>query len=573
MSVYSLVSATRSVLSRWVFVLTLVLVALLPTTAPAADPVILRVKVGGGAATCGDLADWSNACDLQYALKTRADTSGGATYELWVAAGTYKPTTDTNRSATFQLKNGVALYGGFAGTETSLSQRDWTTNVTVLSGDIGVVGNPSDNSYHVVTGSGTDITAVLDGFTVTGGNANGAYPDNVGAGVENMTGRPTLTNLTFSGNSAVAGGGMYNNGSSPTLTNVTFTSNSAASGGGMENDSSSSPALTNVTFTSNFANNGGGMLNDISSPTLTNVTFTSNSANTDGGGMYNSSSSPTLGNVTFSGNSANTDGGGMYNLGSSPTLANVTFSGNSANTDGGGMYNRGGSPAIRNTILWANTALAGGPQIYNDATSTATVNDSVVQGGCPAFSTCLGIIPQDPHLGPLGDYGGATQTIPLLPGSSAIDAGNNATCAAAPVNNLDQRGVARPQGAHCDIGAYESRGFTLTKTGGDRQSTPINTAFALPLQLTFGETSGSGLPGVVVTYTAPSSGASASWGGSTMTTQTSAANGNASAPAPTANGTLGSYSVMVSAPGVSGPVSFSLTNNLKPVLFLPLLVR
>ena len=565
MSVYSLVSATRSVIGKWLLVPVLVLLALIPSIVQAGGALYAKPSATGS----GDCSSWANACDLQYALNGAASGS-----EIWVMKGTYKPTTGTDRTVTFQLKSGVALYGGFAGTETSLSQRDWTTNVTVLSGDIGVVGNPSDNSYHVVTGSGTDITAVLDGFTVRDGNANGvSYPDNAGSGMDNVAGSPRVRNDTFSGNSAVAGGGMYNNGSSPTLTNVTFTSNSANDGGGMENESSSSPTLTNVTFTSNFANNGGGMLNGNSSPTLTNVTFTSNSASTDGGGMYNSSSSPTLGNVTFSGNSANTDGGGMYNLGSSPTLANVTSSGNSANTDGGGMYNRGGSPAIRNTILWANTALAGGPQIYNDATSTATVNDSVVQGGCPAFSTCLGIIPQDPHLGPLGDYGGATQTIPLLPGSSAIDAGNNVTCAAAPVNNLDQRGVTRPQGAQCDIGSYESRGFTLTKTGGDNQSTPINTAFALPLQVTFGETSGSGLPGIVITFAAPSSGASASWGGSTMTTQTSAANGNASAPAPTANGTVGSYSVMVSAPGVSGPVSFSLTNNLKPVLFLPLLVR
>ncbi|MCL4487580.1 MAG: Ig-like domain repeat protein [Chloroflexi bacterium] len=564
MRAHSLVSASRSVLSRWLFVLALVLVALLPTTARAADPVILRVKVGGGAATCGDLADWSNACDLQYALKTRADTSGGATYELWVAAGTYKPTTGTDRTVTFQLKSGVALYGGFAGTETLLNQRDWATNETILSGDLKgddsgdvTATNPtrSDNSYHVVTGSGTDITAVLDGFTVTGGNANGAsLPNDAGGGMDNMTGSPTLTNLTFSGNSAVAGGGMYNNGSSPTLTNVTFTSNSATYGGGMIGFSNSNPTLTNVTFSSNSAVlNGGGMYNRSSSPTLANVTFSGNSANSGGGMIGFSNSNPTLTNVTFSSNSAVLNGGGMYNDGSSPKVTNVTFSGNSANNYGGGMFNWSySSPTMGNTILWGNTAPTGGAQIYNGGASTLVINDSVVQGGCPdASSTCSNVIPQDPHLGPLGDYGGATQTIPLLPGSSAIDAGNDAACP-----TTDQRGITRAgHGAHCDIGAFESRGFSLTKTGGDHQSTEATKLFALPLGLSVSSAYGEPVNGGVLTFSAPSSGASINPASNTATIV-----GAAVSKSLTANSLVGSYPVIVNASGVGSPMTFTLTN-------------
>ncbi len=203
--------------------------------------------------------------------------------------------------------------------------------------------------------------------------------------------------------------------------------------------------LSNVTFRSNW---GSGMYNYHSSPTLTNVTFSSNWDS----GMYNHGSSPTLTNVTFSGNTASL-GGGIYNkTNSSPTLTNVTFSANRAYSYGGGIYNYNNSkPTIRDTIFWGNTA-PNDPQIYNyDTTSTPSLSDSVVQGGCPAgSSSCTKIITADPRLGALGNWGGSTQTIPLLPGSSAIDAGNDATCAA-----FDQRGVPRPQGAHCDIGAFE----------------------------------------------------------------------------------------------------------------------
>jgi len=395
----------------------------------------------------GDCSNWANACALQTAL-----TGAISGQEIWAAAGTHKPTTGTDRAATFQLKNGVPLYGGFAGTETARSQRNPALNVTTLSGEIGVAAN-SDNSYHVVTGA---TGATLDGFTIMAGNANGTdcLHSGCGGGMYNESSSPTLANVTFSSNAAFNGGGMANYYSSPTLTNVTFSGNAASDvnggGGGMYNFYSS-PTLTNATFSSNSTTGwGGGMYSYGGSPTLTNVTFSGNSADF-GGGMYSNGGTTTLTNVTFSGNTASEYGGGMINWNSSsPTLTNVTISGNSAKL-GGGMYNASSSnPQIRNTIFWDNTATSAGAQIYNNGT-TPVVSDSVVQGGCPAGSTCTtNIIITDPKLGTLGDHGGSTQTIPLLPGSSAIDTGNDTTCAA-----TDQRGITRPQGAHCDIGAFE----------------------------------------------------------------------------------------------------------------------
>ncbi len=449
------------------------------STAPQTLVNILYVKQGADSIDC---TSWATACELQTALSNAV-----AGDQIWVAAGTYKPTAGTDRTATFQLKSGVAIYGGFAGTETSLAERDWETNITTLSGDIRVGGNAGDNSYHVVTGSGVDETAVLDGFTIRGGNADGSYEENYdrgggmyneynsspslsnvtlsgnsatynGGGMSNYQSSPSLSNVTFSGNSAYYGGGMYNYQSSPSLSNVTFSGNSATyNGGGMSNYDNSSPSLSNVTFSSNSAYGGGGMYNDYnSSPSLSNVTFSTNSAYS-GGGMYNNQSSPSLSNVTFSTNSTLYYGGGMFNfVNSSPSLSNVTFSGNSAYY-GGGMYNYQSSPTVTNSILWGNNP----EQIYNDSLSSVTVTYSDVQDGY----TGTGNIDANPLLGPLADNGGFTQTHALGKGSPAIDAGDPApsNCPA-----TDQRGFPRPIDGNgdgdpiCDMGAYEYNSFSLT---------------------------------------------------------------------------------------------------------------
>jgi predicted outer membrane repeat protein len=555
-----------------------------------------RCYVNGGASGANDGTSWGDAyIDLQSALADANCT------EIWVAAGTYKPTTGGNRGFSFVLKKGVAIYGGFTGAETQRDKRDWVANVTTLSGDLNGddVGftNNGDNSRIVVRGeSGTDNTAMLDGFTIRDGNADtcsdcsggGMYNDHSsptlknlififntangsGGGMANYNGsNPALTNVIFTDNTTAdgyTGGGMYNYASNPFLTNVTFSGNSATSGGGMGNSTGSSPTLIDVTFSSNtVTGDGGGMCNVNSNPTLTDVTFSGNTADQAGGGIRSGASSPSLTNVTFESNTAGTNGGGMENdsNGSNPTLANVTFSGNAAN-QGGGMYNSEGSPVLTDVTFDGNTAIEGGagmanidgsptltkvtfssniadapdPQtsggggvanyntysrrypnltnvtfidnsadygggmlnyshsspvltyvtfsgntaiygggIYNYLYSSPTINDvilwgdgteissenysaptivdSVVQGDCPSGSTCTNIITSSPMLGTLGNYGGFTQTVSLLWGSSAIDTGNDSVCPA-----TDQRGVQRPQGAHCDIGAYEVKYYAI----------------------------------------------------------------------------------------------------------------
>ncbi|MFM6519023.1 MAG: DUF1565 domain-containing protein, partial [Microcystis panniformis] len=147
-------------------------------TAAASRLIYVRSNAGGS----NNGTSWTDAfTSLQDAL---AAARSGDT--IWVAGGTYKPTITTDRTATFTLKNQVEIYGGFAGSETSLSQRDIVANPTILSGDIGTVNNAGDNVYHVLTANLTTNAAVLDGFTISGGNANGTGTNqNLGGGLFN----------------------------------------------------------------------------------------------------------------------------------------------------------------------------------------------------------------------------------------------------------------------------------------------------------------------------------------------------------------------------------------------------
>jgi hypothetical protein len=137
----------------------------------------------------GDGSSWTNASGN---LQAMINASGSGD-EVWVAAGTYKPTSGTDRSISFSMKNGVAIYGGFNGTETQLSQRNWRTNVTTLSGDIGISGNNSDNSYSVIANEGIN-SAIFDGFTVTQANSTPPTGDLNGGGIYNVGSSPTIRN-------------------------------------------------------------------------------------------------------------------------------------------------------------------------------------------------------------------------------------------------------------------------------------------------------------------------------------------------------------------------------------------
>ena len=425
----------RNSLSKFFYAIIL-LILLITGTGPQPAYATGICYVNDDAAGAIDGTSWTDAyTSLQSAI---ADTCT----EIWVAAGIYKPHT-LNRAVSFALENGTSIYGGFAGTETLRSQRDLAANVTILSGDINgddsqspiitninTVSGNTNNSYHVVTGSGTNSSAILDGFIITAGQANGASDPND------------------------RGGGLFNNGGSPAINNVSFSGNSASFiGGGMYNFNISNPTVSNSTFSSNSANEGGGM------------------ANLD-------NSSPIVNSSTFSGNSAFNNGGGMYNYTGSPTVSNSTFSGNSA-ANGGGISNVISTPVINNTIIANST---GGDCTLGGGSITASYNliKSTGSSACGLTNNSNGnIIGSDPNLGLLT---GSPAYFPLNTGSPAINAGTNTGCP-----DVDQRGVIRPQNGTCDIGSFEYDNTAPTISSIIRASANPTSASSVDFTVTFSE--------------------------------------------------------------------------------------
>ena len=493
-----------------------------PQAAHAATGPVCYVRAGATGGNNGN--SWVDAyTSLQSAL---GDTN---CTEIRVAAGEYKP--GAARTDTFDIREGRKLFGGYAGVGPTPDARDAAAYVTVLSGDIdnddttdanGVVLDYTDiagaNSYNVVRVYGENIpvtnATVVDGFTITGGYADGGPSQGggmvcLGDGVGKSC-NPTLSGLLFSGNHASNGGALYNNGigggvASPLLSFVTFSGNGASGNGGAVynnatggmsspsfsaaffndndaaiggavynngNDGISSPAFAWVSFHHNTATDKGGAVynnanNGASSPAFSSAAFTNNSAAFGGGALFNRAghtgqANPSLTNVTFYGNSAGTSSGGAMTNRSddvtgvaSPQLYNVTFSGNSS-ANGGAMSNLGYTtgavvqPALTNVILWGDSASIN-PEVYNDI-ATPSFSYSIVQGsgGSSAWT------------GPGTDLGGNLDADPRLVtiannwtmalrwGSPAIDHGLTGACPP-----WDQRLVIRPQSTGCDIGAYE----------------------------------------------------------------------------------------------------------------------
>lgn len=378
---------------------------------------------------------WDDAYS-SLAVALNAAASGDVIYVATVPGFSYRPTTDANRAATFTLKDNVAIFGGFTGTEDFPGQRSSETPLTVLSGNVGSAFSATDNSYHVVTVP-AGITATLDGFKIQDGRATGAAAaDKSGAGIWIQGNAPDLTfgNLWIKGNVASQkGGGLYAQGTIGFGEDLEVEDNDATTGMGFMLENPNATFLNRVTF----ASNTGG-------------------AGTTGGGLaVSGAGNVQIRNATFTGNAAAT-GAAVDVSGTAVTsLTGVTVY-NNTSTAGGAVATHGGSP----DVLLATAIVSGNTpaQVSADASGVVDVNGAIIDGGCPANANCITTpLTSDPQLGPRASNGGRITTHAIPAESPAVDAGVSSPC---PVD--DARGIQRPidgvtgqVGGDCDFGAFE----------------------------------------------------------------------------------------------------------------------
>ncbi|MHC4991442.1 MAG: choice-of-anchor Q domain-containing protein [Planctomycetota bacterium] len=287
--------------ATWACVLVGASALLVSSLAPAGRSVRCAAALVQGSTTWyvdddGDPANgctsWDDACpDLQTALGFAAPGD-----EIWVASGTYTPDAGTgDRAASFELISGLAILGGFAGTEATLEQRAGLFEQTVLTGDLDgddlpedFPGGPTfaDNSYHVVIAGSVDATAVLDGFTITAGNADTAPAHQTGGGLDLLGASPTVRRCRFVGNTATYGGALHDDNGGTTLVDCLFSGNAASNFGGAVDCFSTNSQFVNCIFTGNTALDGAAVHCDFGIVTLTNCTISANTAANRGGGVY-----------------------------------------------------------------------------------------------------------------------------------------------------------------------------------------------------------------------------------------------------------------------------------------------
>ncbi|MFA5619254.1 MAG: T9SS type A sorting domain-containing protein [Weeksellaceae bacterium] len=470
---------------------------------------------------------WENAIpELADALKWARENQNSGIWsannplKIWVAEGTYKPlynaadgqySQNGDRDNAFVMVKNVQIYGGFSGTETSIEERDWENNPTILSGNIGAENNSLDNTYHIVISAGNVQQALLDGFTLTEGRGdgsifggpvvNGLEINEGGGAINTRSSAPLFRNLIIDNNLGYWGGQIFNYQSSPTFENVQITNGWSFWGGGVHNRGSN-PVFNNVYFANNYGDlAGGGMYNvEFGNPVLNDVTFYQNTTGSDGqgGGIYSYVKvNLALKNVSFIENQAGVAGGGIGyvadGVNQDVVFQNCLFVGNRTNGHGGGVLffdaqeggitfkienstfydNEGDTGAslgiwydqqtngvpveINNSIFWENATLISGA-----ANPTFVINNTLLEDDeCPSNKECNNVVFNEEPL----FFDVENSDFSLTEHSPAINAGNNALFTGLDENSLDLAGNPRVygygQGGTIDMGAYEFQGGDL----------------------------------------------------------------------------------------------------------------
>lgn len=401
-----------------------------------------RLYVNSAATGANDGTSWADAFTLlDDALASKGDNCGG---EIWVAAGTYTPQLPGGRDSTFSLPNGVAVYGGFAGNETDLAQRDIAANPTILSGDIaandtGPFSKYQDNAFHVVYIANATSDTILDGFTIQGGNCDSTSDpvDSLGGGLYIDTGTPQIRNCVFQYNAGTSGSaigcGPYAAAGAavPSIYNCTLSSNNSNSAAALycrsaaganidgcrfEGNSASTAGaifhepgpgsldIRNTVFTANFAaGQGGAILTTGCFVSLDSCQFVNNqAAASDGGAIDLVGGSMNARFCSFDTNLAASIGGAVCDLGDAQSnYYNCAFRGNFASF-GGAFGAIGSSPVLVNSVfsgnssggcggaigIGANGSIAGTPRVINcsfHANSTSTDGSAICCSGSSLY--------------------------------------------------------------------------------------------------------------------------------------------------------------------------------------------
>ncbi len=393
-----------------------------------------------------DGTSWANAYRTVDGVARALDaaTSG----EIWVARGTYRPTSGSNRMQSMILRRGIRLYGGFDGTESSLAQRDVVNNVTVLSGDLALddaLMNFADNSLHVVLIRNTQAGVRLDGFTIEGGNADVASPphgntDGGGGVLVEQQAGALVVQCTFRGNRALhAGGAVHVDGGNSEIRSCRFENNTSTAYGGAVAVEWGTTTIDRCEFSGNTAAAGGGLiLLNLSAVHVTNSLFVANVAS----------------GIT---------GGGAIGLTNhhSPVVTNCTVVGNSAPNGTVGGIRITGPTRVANCIVWGNSGAGGASGSANQIgpAASTTVLNSCVSGGFPGS----GNLSVDPRFENPG-----TMDFHLVYGSPCIDAGKHDELPMTATVDLDGRARRSDEPSigdtgvgpapQVDLGAFERQG-------------------------------------------------------------------------------------------------------------------
>lgn len=433
-----------------------------------------RYYVNGGATGNNTGLSWTNAfTNLQSALSVAIPGD-----EIWVAAGIYKASATDNRSTSFVMKNGVNVYGGFNGTETSLDQRNIATAPTTLSGDIGELGTNNDNTRNIIRIQNFTSAFMLDGFIISNGYTAAESGAGAGAYITSNSGANiTIRNCVFYNNYAYhSGGGLYIRNTTITFQNCDFLYNSSYNYGGgaiyAANGSNANITFSGCKFTGNSTRDGAAIEFDGTSLIMDRCIISSNTATTGSIISVGDADIFKIQNSLIAGNLLTSNFGTRvvesYTSSNASSLVNVTICHNrnssSLSVTSEPVYNANGIMFIHNSIIYGNSTNS---QNYQVDTGN-NVKNCILQGTYPASPTNninnLFIEPQfvAPATLAAAPFDAANYNYALLQASPAVNSGDNSLLN--PAYNFDLAGNPRVQGGTVDRGAFESE-YTLSAIG------------------------------------------------------------------------------------------------------------